>query len=231
MQQLSKLSDDADSRFEWLTLEQVRLILSLPDPTTRYGIRDLAYLSLLYDSGARNGEILGLRIEDVYMDNQCSIHVTGKGEKHRNIPISGEVAEILKCYLDIFHTVTNKKRWLFYTSRHGVEGAMSADNTARIMEKYEQIARRDCSDLAHLHPHIWRHTRSMHLYKAGMPLPLLSEWLGHAQLETTLIYAHADTEMKRKAIEAAMKGEELVVERQVPVYDDEEIIKRLYALA
>lgn len=46
-----------------------------------------------------------------------------------------------------------------------------------------------------------RHTRAMHLYRGGMPLSLISEWLGHAHLETTMIYAYADTEMKREAIQ------------------------------
>jgi len=54
-----------------------------------------------------------------------------------------------------------------------------------------------------LHPHMFRHSRAMQLYRGGMPLALLSEWLGHAQLETTKIYANADIRMKREAIEKA----------------------------
>ena len=54
-----------------------------------------------------------------------------------------------------------------------------------------------------IHPHMMRHTRAMHLYQSGMPMVLLSQYLGHAQVETTMIYAHADTEMKRAAIQKA----------------------------
>ena len=54
--------------------------------------------------------------------------------------------------------------------------------------------------LPHLHPHLWRRTRSMHLYLAGVPLPLVSEWLGHSSIETTQIYARATNEMKRQAL-------------------------------
>ena len=50
---------------------------------------------------------------------------------------------------------------------------------------------------------MWRHSRAIHLYRKGVPLPLISEWLGHSNMETTLIYAYADTEMKRTAIEKA----------------------------
>jgi site-specific recombinase XerD len=231
MGQLSKVADDADSRFLWLTLDQIRLILSLPDPSSRYGIRDLAYLTLLYDSAVRNGELLDVLIDDVHRDGYCSIRVTGKGGKTRAVPISDDASEILGCYLERYHPAPIKSRHLFYTVRCGIESAMSPDNAARIMTKYELLAKESLPDIPHLHPHLFRHSRSMHLYKAGMPLPLLAEWLGHSQMETTLIYAHADTEMKRKAIDAAMGGMDPIVEPQAPVYNDDEIVKRLYALA
>ena len=54
--------------------------------------------------------------------------------------------------------------------------------------------------IPHIHPHLFRHTRAMHLYMAGMPLETVSQWLGHSQLETSLIYARATTEMKRAAV-------------------------------
>ena len=71
----------------------------------------------------------------------------------------------------------------------------------------------------------------MHLYQHGMDLTLVSQWLGHSQLETTLIYAHADTEHKRKAIEIAM-GASSDDSSKLVVYtvSDEEILKKLYGL-
>lgn len=65
-----------------------------------------------------------------------------------------------------------------------------------------------------------------------MPLPLLSEWLGHAQLETTMIYAYADTKMKREAIEKATSGISPLRQGQdiTPWQNDDELIKRLYGL-
>ena len=65
-----------------------------------------------------------------------------------------------------------------------------------------------------------------------MPLPLVSEWLGHSQMETSLIYAHADVDMKRKAIEKAASGANMLVEKETPRYmKDEEIIKMLYGIS
>ena len=76
-----------------------------------------------------------------------------------------------------------------------------------------------------------RHTRAMHLYRNGMPMILLSEFLGHASVETTKIYAYADTEMKRKAIEKASSGIRVIdaVENTPDTFDDD-TLKRLYGL-
>ena len=72
------------------------------------------------------------------------------------------------------------------------------------MKQYGESARKNCIEVPeNVHAHLFRHSRAMHLYQRGMDLTLVSQWLGHAQLDTTLIYAHADTEQKRKAIERA----------------------------
>lgn len=83
-----------------------------------------------------------------------------------------------------------------------------------------------------IHPHIWRHSRAMHLYQHGMDLTTLSQWLGHVNLSTTLIYAHADTEMKRKAMEEATGDYFPRVSAEKSPYDvnDDAVLKRLYGL-
>ena len=82
-----------------------------------------------------------------------------------------------------------------------------------------------------LHPHHFRHSRAMHLYQHGMELALVSQWLGHANLETTLIYAHADTEMKRRAIEKASSDIcNVGTDATVPDSFDDDTLKRLYGL-
>ena len=82
---------------------------------------------------------------------------------------------------------------------------------------------------AKLHPHMIRHSRAMHLYRNGMPLSVLSEFLGHENPETTLIYAYADTEMKREAIlKATSKHVFDVKETEMPIWDkNSDIIDRL----
>lgn len=100
------------------------------------------------------------------------------------------------------------------------------------MKKYGNMARSSAPEIPHLHPHLFRHTRAMHLYMAGMPLALVSQWLGHSQMETSLIYARATTEMKRKAINKISKAENSVFreDEKFKYTDNEDVIRQLYGL-
>lgn len=232
--EIGKLNVEKNKVPVFLNEKQMTLVLSLPDIKTKQGIRDQTYLSLLYDSGARDNELRSLRLSDVMIaPNDGKLHLVGKGNKTRMTPISKQVTGLIRKYLNFFHNTDSKSdNYLFYTVHAGEKSKMSADNSARIMNKYEIIARNASPHIPHLHPHLFRHSRAMHLYQAGMPLELVSEWLGHSQMETTLIYAHADTTMKRKAIENAMKGKELLFPKELPKYmDDEKIIRKLFGLA
>ena len=109
---------------------------------------------------------------------------------------------------------------------------MSADAVALFMKKYGVMAATSCPEMPEkLHPHMLRHTRAMHLYRNGMPLALLSEYLGHASTETTSIYAYADSEMKRAIMQ---KSEDLRSGGAQPVQptwlDDEDMILKLSGL-
>jgi len=216
-----------------LSEEEVAMVLAAPNVNTKIGIRDRCYLAMLYDSGSRSDEMLSLKLQDTTITGKTSkIRIIGKGGKTRMTPISEQATNILRNYIKCFHRAQDKNQYLFYIERGGVKKRMSADNGARIMEKYELLVKQTHPQLPHLHPHLWRHTRAQHLYSAGMPLPLLSEWLGHSKMETSLIYAHADVEMKRKAIEKATSGENLLVAKELPKYmDDKETVKRLYGIA
>jgi site-specific recombinase XerD len=75
---------------------------------------------------------------------------------------------------------------------------------------------------------MFRHSRALSLYRNGVPLPLISEWLGHSNLETTLIYAYADTEMKREAINNAMKSNHPLYTTHVGPEDSEDHKLRYY---
>ena len=108
---------------------------------------------------------------------------------------------------------------------------MSADVAADFMKQYCASAKQSCSEMPeHVHPHMLRHTRAMHLYRQGMPMMLLSEYLGHASVRTTKIYAYADTEMKRAAIEKADAIRNGAPAPQPVWVDDEDMILKLSGL-
>lgn len=216
-----------------LSVSDIKLILEMPDITKKTGLRDRFYIALLYDSGCRDQEVLDLKLSDVQMAGDVSsLNVIGKGSKFRVTPLSREVTSMFKQYVSIFHPNKKQGDFLFYTIRKGIKGKMSPDNVARFLNVYEKAAKVICPILPHLHPHLFRHARAMHLYQAGMPLPLVSEWLGHSQMETSLIYAHADTEMKRAAADKVINAENSVFTNEKFKYqDDEETIKKLYGLA
>lgn len=163
----------------------------------------------------------------------ATICLAGKGNKLRIVPISPSVVELLKTYLDKVHPTEQRQNddYLFFTTHHGRKSRMSTDAVNLFMKKYGETARRACPEVPErVHPHQLRHSRAMHLYRAGMPLVLLSEFLGHADVNTTRIYAWADTEMKRQAIQKVSKA--TAGDSIEPIWaNDEEMIKRLYGLA
>jgi site-specific recombinase XerD len=161
------------------------------------------------------------------------VHLTGKGNKKRIVPVMAKTMEHFQNYVTLYHPGDSSDRYLFYIVRNGIVQQMSDDNVARFMKKYGNAAKEICTEVPdNVHPHLFRHSRSIHLYRAGMPLALLSEWLGHAQLETTMIYAYADTEMKRDAIQKATGNHNpLMSSDQTPCWKgDNEIIRKLYGL-
>lgn len=224
---------DKNKTLEFMSEEALKTILSCPDTKLKIGLRDCFYMSLMYDSAARNSEMLSIRMKDV-IDTKTTpyVFVNGKGRKKRSIPLMPKTMDIYQVYVQQFHRNYKPDDFLFYVIHHGEKMKMSDDNVAKFISKYAKQAREICSKVpCKVHPHMFRRSRAMHLYRNGMPLPLLSEFLGHDDPETTLIYASADTEMKRKAIEKATTELNLDQENAVPVWkDDDEMIRRLYGL-
>ncbi len=236
LRKISLKKSAASQSVEFLSENALKSVLEAPDVKIPKGFRDMFHMILLYDTGARNQELLDLRLKDIDLaPKRGMIRVTGKGNKQRLIPIMEKTVEHCKKYLNIFHrSEPDSNQYLLYTIRQGEKRQMSADNVARFLNHYGGLAKAKCSEVPDkIHPHLFRHTRAMHLYRGGMPLALLSEWLGHAQFETTLIYAHADTEMKRQAIQKATAAANPIrkdVRLPQAWKDDEELLRELYGL-
>jgi len=219
---------------DFLSESALKAVLEQPNTESKTGIRDLFFMILMYDTGARDMEILDLKIRDFQDDSKTPcVYLTGKGNKKRTVPVMPKTVKHFQNYIKVYHAESSPDQYLFYTVRHGIIQPMSDDNVARFMKIYGKAAKEICNEFPNrLHPHMFRHTRAMHLYRAGMPLALLSEWLGHAQLETTMIYAYADTEMKRDAIQKATGTSNPLTDRSLLPYwkDNDELIRKLYGL-
>jgi site-specific recombinase XerD len=192
---------------EFLSESALESLLKQPDQSNHFGYRNLFFMILMYDTAARCGELLNAKIRDIIVNDKHSImYLYGKGSKTRVVPLLNRTIEHYKIYLQKFHQseTLQSDKLLFYTTIHDVQQPMSADTVALFLKKYALMARKDCLEVPEkIHPHMLRHTRAMHLYQQKMPLPILSEILGHAKVETTKIYAYSDAEMKREAIEKA----------------------------
>lgn len=209
----------------------IKSIFEQPDTLKQAGIRDLCFMILMYDTGARDREILDLTLDGLFLtESSPYVRLTGKGNKMRLVPIMMKTVSHLQKYLKLYHLHSAGDSYLFYTVIHGIRQQMSDDNVARFIKKYGQMAKSECPEVPdNLHPHMFRHARALHLYRNGMPLALVSEYLGHASLQSTKIYAYADTEMKRKAIQKA-RGEESIPDNTPDWQTDDELIRKLYGL-
>lgn len=218
----------------FLSENAMEALLKQPDIRKKTGIRDMCFLITMYDTAARDCEMLSLRLESLNIDARSpTIRLEGKGNKVRDVPLMSKTVEHLRNYLQIFHPSEFRKKedYLFFTVSHGERHRMSDDNVARFIDKYAGMAREECGEVpANVTPHMFRHTRAMHLYRNGMPLQLLAEFMGHSSMISTQVYAYADTEMKRKALEKS-QSQALYSAAEAPKWQtDEETIRRLYGL-
>ena len=210
--------------------EAVAAILRQPR-NTKMGLRDRTMMILLYDSGARLAEVLGLKVNDVAIDGENPyIRVSGKGSKERIVPISTKTAAHLAHYISVYHTKDRPQTdLLFYTVIKNVTGMMSEGNVERFVTEYARRAQSFCPSVPdRVHPHMFRRTRATQLYQNGVGLPLVSRFLGHAYLETTRMYARPSLKMLRDAIESVETPTEKAAK---PIWEgDEAMMAKLSGL-
>lgn len=186
----------------YLSPDNVQSIFAQTDTSTQYGRRDMLLLSLMYDSGARVQEICDLRVRDVRLQKPPTVILTGKGRKTRFVPIMASTANVLTIYFsDNGLSSPDKADQPLFTNHQ--RGKLTRAGVTYILKKYFDAARQANPDLPEkISPHILRHSKAMHMLQAGINLIYIRDFLGHVHVETTEIYAKADTEMKRRAIES-----------------------------
>jgi len=187
----------------FLSVEELQLIFDQIDESTPSGRRDAALLRLLYDSAARVQELCDLRVRDVFLDNNPHIMLHGKGNKSRYVLIVTDVARRVSAYisenrLDRPEAVDMP---LFFNQQHK---RLTRAGVSYIVEKYANAARIQSPHApGNVTPHIFRHTKAMHLCQAGIDMIYIRDTLGHTDIATTEIYAKLNIELMRDALEKA----------------------------
>lgn len=192
------------AEINYLSIEGIKTLLSIPDTTSRSGRRDLAVLALMYDTGARVQEIANLKAADIRIKTPSTIRLTGKGNKTRIIPLMPQTMSIMKKYMYDCGLFDQEKgsEPLFFNSKGE---KLTRAGLSYILNKYVEKAVAENKSLFSdkMSPHVLRHSKAMHLLQSGVNLIYIRDFLGHSSVTTTEIYAKANPEMKRKAIEDA----------------------------
>ncbi len=236
LEKVSVRKTPSNTAIDYMTEKATSAVLNEPDVATEKGLRDRCLMMLMYDAGARIQEIIDVTVGDLRFAKEPTVILHGKGDRIRVVPFSKNTAEHLRRHLGIAHKDTgqNPQEPLFYTVIDCKRKPLSLRRVRDMIKEYGKAAREKCAEVPeNVHPHLFRHSRAMHLYQHGMDLTLISQWLGHAQLETTLVYAHADTEHKRKAIAAATsdgKNSPTNISSKRFTVSDDDTLKRLCGL-
>mgnify|MGYP001163347169 FL=1 len=181
----------------YLTREEMLAVLGQPGDTWT-SQRDHLLLALLYNTGARVSEIIGVQVADVVLDGGACVHLHGKGRKQRSVPL--------------WHTtVAEVRAWLRLNS--GLRGAAAllpnrdgqSMTRSNVVQRLELAVTRAATQVPgilnkRVSPHVLRHTTAMHLLQSGVPFNVIALWLGHESPTTTHRYVEADLAMKETAL-------------------------------
>ncbi len=181
----------------FLTREEMAAVLGQPGSSWS-SQRDHLLLAMLYNTGARVSEIIGVRVVDVVLDSAACVHLHGKGRKLRSIPLWTTTVVEVRAWLRLNPTLRGEAALL--PNRDGQ--AMCRSNVAQRLDlAVTRAAARQPSLLKkQISPHTLRHTTAMHLLQSGVPFNVIALWLGHESTTTTHRYVEADLAMKEKAL-------------------------------
>jgi site-specific recombinase XerD len=181
----------------FLSREEMQAVLGQPGSTWS-SQRDHLLLAMLYNTGARVSEIIGVRVVDVVLDCAAYVHLHGKGRKQRSVPLWKS-------------TVIEVRAWLRLNPTLRGEAALLPNRNGQAMSRFNVVQRLDLAVARaateqpsilkkKVSPHTVRHTTAMHLLQSGVPFNVIALWLGHESTTTTHRYVEADLAMKAQAL-------------------------------
>jgi integrase/recombinase XerD len=182
-----------------LSRQEVTILLALPNENREIGIRDKTLLSLMYASGARAQEICDLTVGNLQFHQKgAALNINGKGRKSRRIGIPNACAIMLKQYMEHRKISDKPERHIFSSQTHE---HMTVSCVEGIFKKYTNIAKKENPPMftaGSYPPHSMRHTTASHMLEAGVPLVVIKNFLGHASLKSTEIYAEISQDTVNK---------------------------------
>ncbi|MEU7745383.1 tyrosine-type recombinase/integrase [Nonomuraea sp. NPDC049158] len=181
----------------FLTALEIDALLAAPDSSRWEGRRDRVLMLLAIQTGLRVSELTGLNCGDVTLGVGANVRCEGKGRKHRAVPLTGPVRDLLRDWLCERNSGPGDPLFPTRTGRR-----LSRDAIALRIDTHAATAASSCPSLRgkRLHPHVLRHTCAMSLLQAGVDTSVIALWLGHAGVRSTDAYLHADMSIKEKAL-------------------------------
>ncbi|MCQ2401651.1 MAG: tyrosine-type recombinase/integrase, partial [Lachnospiraceae bacterium] len=174
------------------------------------GLRDYVMLTIMYTTGIRVSELIGIKAKDLSLSDPPTLLVHGKGGRDRYVPINKKTVSVIRKYISAMNYEAHERLENPLFVNH-MGNCFTRQGVNYMIDKYAEMARRKSSELIpnDMSPHKIRHSTAMSLVASGVDLIYIRDLLGHSSVKTTEIYARADAQLKRKAIEAASK--ELVI--------------------
>lgn len=181
----------------FLTQPEAEALVAAPDTSTWLGRRDRLLLHLGIQTGLRASELTSIRTGDIQLGPHSQLECLGKGRRQRVIPLQKNTAKLVTAWLGELPPTPDGP--LFPTS---TGAALTRAAVGKLVARHVKSAAQQCPSLAakNVTPHTLRHTCAMSLLHAGIDTASIALWLGHANIQTTQIYLHADLELKRRAL-------------------------------
>jgi len=181
----------------YLSREEMLSVIGNPG-STWVSQRDHLLFGLLYNTGARVSEIIGVNVADIVLDTAACVHLHGKGRKLRSVPLWRSTVKDIRAWLKLNPQLEPASALL--PNRDGK--AMTRDNVAKRLALAVRRASKNNPALTnrHISPHTIRHTTAMNLLQSGVDISVIALWLGHESPTTTHHYVEADLAMKEKAL-------------------------------
>ena len=190
----------------YLEKEAMKALLAIPDQSSVRGRRDLAMMAMLYDTGARIQELIGLQVKDVRLDKPETVTLFGKGRKMRTVPMMIETARIVKSYMldQGFLEQSACGNIQLFSSKNRAQ--FTRPGVAKILKKHFDVAKAVNPTIQFpksINPHALRASRAIHLLESGINIIAIRDFLGHASVTTTQVYLRVNNKAKQDAITSA----------------------------